>query len=38
MAEHPGWSVVPTVLGLLSCAVPTIIKAKLVDFLAALAK
>jgi len=38
MAEHPGWSVVPTVLGLLSCSVPTQVKAKLVEFLAALAK
>lgn len=38
MAEHPGWSVVPTVLGLLGCSVPTQVKAKLVEFLAALAK
>jgi len=38
MAEHPGWSVVPTVLGLLGCSVPTQVKAKLVGFLAALAK
>ena len=38
MAEHPGWSVVPSVIGLLSCAVPTQIKAKLMMFLAAIAK
>ena len=38
MAEHPGWSVVPSVIGLLSCAVPTQIKAKLMLFLAAIAK
>ena len=38
MAEHPGWSVVPTVLGLLGCSVPTQVKAKLVEFLVALAK
>ena len=35
---HPGWSVVPTVLGLLGCSVPTSIKARLVRLLAALAK
>ena len=38
MAEHPGWSVVPSIIGLLSCAVPTQIKAKLMMFLAAIAK
>jgi len=38
MAEHPGWSVVPSVIGLLSCSVPTQIKAKLMLFLAAIAK
>ena len=38
MAEHPGWSVVPSVLGLLSCSVPSQIKAKLMLFLSALAK
>ena len=38
MAEHPGWSVVPSVIGLLSCSVPTQIKAKLMMFLAAIAK
>jgi len=38
MAEHPGWSVVPTVLGLLACSVPTTIKARLVSLLAALAR
>ena len=38
MAENPGWSVVPSVLGLLSCSVPSQIKAKLMLFLSALAK
>ena len=38
MAEHPGWSLVPSLLGLLSCAVPTQIKAKLLQLLAAIAR
>ena len=38
MAEHPSWSVVPSVIGLLSCSVPTQIKANLMLFLAAIAK
>ena len=38
MAEHPGWSLVPTVLGLLACTVPTSIKARLVALLTALAR
>ena len=35
MAEHPGWWLVPSLLGLLSCAVPTQIKAKLLQLLLA---
>ena len=38
MAEHPGWSLVPSLLGLLSCAVPTQIKVKLLQLLAAIAR
>ena len=38
MAEHPSWSCVPTVLGLLACSVPTSIKARLVNLLTALAR
>ena len=37
MAEHPAWSVVPTILGLIQCSVPTTIKARLVGLLSALA-
>ena len=37
MAEHPAWSVVPTILGLIQCSVPTGIKARLVGLLSALA-
>ena len=37
MAEHPAWSVVPTILGLIQCSVPTAIKARLVGLLSALA-
>ena len=38
MAEHPGWWLVLSLLGLLSCAVPTQIKAKLLQLLAAIAR
>jgi len=38
MVEHPGWSVLPTLVGLLSCSVPTNIKAKLMTLLAGVAK
>jgi len=38
VAENPGWSAVPTMIGLVGCPVPTTIKYRLLHCLAALAK
>jgi nuclear pore complex protein Nup205 len=38
LAEHPNWALVPTILGLLGCAVPCTIKSRLMLLLAALAR
>ena len=38
VAEHPSWAAVPTVIGLVGCAVPTQIKSRLLGCLAAIAR
>merc|ERR1719187_3227936 len=38
VAEHPGWTAVPTIIGLIGCAVPTQIKYRLLNCLAAIAR